>query len=191
MALPREGASAVRAETARPAGGLNWVLQRQLSEARRDGGELDLDAFIRIVSRHYDMLDEERAGVVRSMQMMSEEAQALARDALASSPLRTCRRSSTTSRTRSSPSTASAASRPAIPWASASSATRASRSSGARSISCCRRSIRTTCAAISTGWRCAAKIDDTARRSGRAPDLGPVQGRRSGSRSKSRSARRG
>ena len=63
----------------------NWVLQRQLNEARLANGELDLEAFLAIVSRHYDLLDEERAGVVRSMQLLSDEAQALARETLAQS----------------------------------------------------------------------------------------------------------
>jgi diguanylate cyclase (GGDEF)-like protein/PAS domain S-box-containing protein len=61
------------------------VLQRQLNEARLATGELDLDAFLAILTRHYDQLDEERAGVVRSMRMLSEEAQALARETLAQS----------------------------------------------------------------------------------------------------------
>ncbi|MFI4890949.1 MAG: EAL domain-containing protein [Steroidobacterales bacterium] len=89
--MPRDGATAIRTDsTARPSAatrsdGINRVLQRQLNEARRAGGDIDFDAFMRIVSRHYDLLDEERAGVVRSMQVMSEEAQAMARDALAQS----------------------------------------------------------------------------------------------------------
>ena len=81
--MPRDGSTAVRTETARPPSGLNWVLQRQLNEARRANGDLDHDAFLAIVSRHYDLLDEERSGVVRSMRMLSEEAQALARETLA------------------------------------------------------------------------------------------------------------
>ena len=83
--MPRDGSTAVRTETARPPSGLNWVLQRQLNEARRANGDLDHDAFLAIVSRHYDLLDEERSGVVRSMRMLSEEAQALARETLAQS----------------------------------------------------------------------------------------------------------
>jgi diguanylate cyclase (GGDEF)-like protein/PAS domain S-box-containing protein len=81
--LPRDGATAIRTDTAPEE--VNRVLQRQLYEARRPSGEVDFDAFVRIVSRHYDLLDEERAGVVRSMQVMSAEAQAMARDALAQS----------------------------------------------------------------------------------------------------------
>lgn len=80
--MPRELATAIRTDPPREPAGINRVLQRQLSEARRVGGELDFDAFIGILSGHYDALDKERAGVVRSMQMMSEEAQALAREAL-------------------------------------------------------------------------------------------------------------
>jgi len=74
--LQRDGANAIRTDTVHPSTGAksdgpNWVLQRQLNEARRPDGELDFDAFIRIVSKHYDQLDHERAGVVRSMQVLS------------------------------------------------------------------------------------------------------------------------
>ena len=83
--MPREGSIAVRTEAARQPVARNWVLQRHLNEARQANGEFDLDAFLAIVSRHYDLLDEERAGVVRSMQLLSEEAQSLARETLAQS----------------------------------------------------------------------------------------------------------
>jgi PAS domain-containing protein len=41
---------------------------------------LDVNALIRTVSAHYDCLDAERRGVVLSMQLMSDEAQALTRE---------------------------------------------------------------------------------------------------------------
>jgi diguanylate cyclase (GGDEF)-like protein/PAS domain S-box-containing protein len=88
--LQRDGAAALRADPAQASAGVtseatNWVLQRQLNEARRANGELDFDVFLRIVSKHYDLLDQERSGVVRSMQVLSAEAQELARDTLAQS----------------------------------------------------------------------------------------------------------
>jgi diguanylate cyclase (GGDEF)-like protein/PAS domain S-box-containing protein len=88
--LPRDGAKAIRTDTVQPSTGAkseatNRILQRQINEARRANGELDFDSFIRIVSKHYDQLDHERAGVVRTMQVLSEEAQAMARDTLAQS----------------------------------------------------------------------------------------------------------
>src|SRR5450432_1475569 len=86
--VQRDGATAIRTDIVRPSegaksGGPNWVLQRQLNEARLANGELDFDAFLRIISKHYDQLDEERGGIVRSMQVLSAEAQAMARDTLA------------------------------------------------------------------------------------------------------------
>ncbi|MFO1469376.1 MAG: PAS domain S-box protein [Steroidobacteraceae bacterium] len=60
--------------------GLNRLLEKQIREARRRGGELDLDTLMRSISLHYDRIEEERRGIVRSMQLMSEEAQALTRE---------------------------------------------------------------------------------------------------------------
>src|SRR5208283_447654 len=40
----------------------------------------DLPALLKIVSAHYDRIDSERRGIVRSMQLMSDEAQALTRE---------------------------------------------------------------------------------------------------------------
>src|SRR5208283_4947712 len=40
----------------------------------------DLPALLKIVSAHYDRIDAERRGIVRSMQLMSDEAQALTRE---------------------------------------------------------------------------------------------------------------
>jgi len=59
---------------------LNHLLERQLSDARGRGGEIDLPALLKIVSAHYDRIDSERRGIVRSMQLMSDEAQALTRE---------------------------------------------------------------------------------------------------------------
>ena len=59
--------------------GINRTLARQLREAT-GGAELDLDTLIRCASAYYDVVDEERRGVVRSMQMMSDEAQELTRE---------------------------------------------------------------------------------------------------------------
>ncbi len=56
------------------------MLERQLAEARGRGGELDVRALLKTVSAHYDRIDSERRGIVRSMQLMSDEAQALTRE---------------------------------------------------------------------------------------------------------------
>ena len=58
----------------------NRLLERQLADARGRGGELDLPTLLKIVSAHYDRIDSERRGIVRSMQLMSDEAQALTRE---------------------------------------------------------------------------------------------------------------
>ena len=60
---------------------LNRMLAEQIA-AVRDGhsGELDVAALLAQVSAYYDRLDAERRGVVLSMQLMSDEAQALTRE---------------------------------------------------------------------------------------------------------------
>ncbi len=65
-----------------PARSVGWhrLLERQLAEARGHQGSIDLDALLRAVSIHYDRIDAERRGIVRSMQIMSDEAQALTRE---------------------------------------------------------------------------------------------------------------
>jgi diguanylate cyclase (GGDEF)-like protein/PAS domain S-box-containing protein len=78
--LPRDIAAAVRSETTQPAEGLNHLLDRQIADARGRGGELDVDTLLKTVSAHYDRIDAERRGIVRSMQLMSDEAQALTRE---------------------------------------------------------------------------------------------------------------
>jgi diguanylate cyclase (GGDEF)-like protein/PAS domain S-box-containing protein len=60
---------------------LHHHLRAQLRELRlRDGGELDLGALLRMVSEHYQTIDEERRGIVQSMRLMADEARALARE---------------------------------------------------------------------------------------------------------------
>jgi len=73
-------ATAVRSEATQPADSLNHVLERQIAEARGRGGELDVATLLNTVSLHYDRIDAERRGIVRSMQLMSDEAQALTRE---------------------------------------------------------------------------------------------------------------
>src|SRR5271169_3526315 len=51
-----------------------------MAEAQGRGGELDVETLLKTVSAHYDRIDSERRGVVRSMQLMSNEAQALTRE---------------------------------------------------------------------------------------------------------------
>ena len=51
-----------------------------MAEARARGGELDLPTLLKTISAHYDRIDSERRGIVRSMQLMSDEAQALTRE---------------------------------------------------------------------------------------------------------------
>jgi diguanylate cyclase (GGDEF)-like protein/PAS domain S-box-containing protein len=77
--VSRDGASAASKEPAQEPG-LNRLLARQLETVRRRGGDLDLDALLRMVSAQYDCIDTERRGIVRSMQIMSDEAHALTRE---------------------------------------------------------------------------------------------------------------
>src|SRR5271170_50970 len=78
--LSRDIAAAIRSKLTQPADSLNRLLARQLSEARGRDGELDWPTLLKTVSAHYDRIDFERRGVVRSMQLMSDEAQALTRE---------------------------------------------------------------------------------------------------------------
>jgi diguanylate cyclase (GGDEF)-like protein/PAS domain S-box-containing protein len=80
LTLSRDIAAAARSESTPSPESLNHLLERQLADARgRDGG-LNVDALLRMVSAHYERIDAERRGVVRSMQLMSDEAQALTRE---------------------------------------------------------------------------------------------------------------
>jgi diguanylate cyclase (GGDEF)-like protein/PAS domain S-box-containing protein len=58
---------------------LNRLLERQLAEAG-GRGDLDFNVLLALVSAQYDRMDSERRGIVRSMQLMSDEAQALTRE---------------------------------------------------------------------------------------------------------------
>jgi diguanylate cyclase (GGDEF)-like protein/PAS domain S-box-containing protein len=89
--LSREIAAAIRSDPAQleetaqpgqlqPADSFNPLLERQLAEARWRGGDLDLDKLLKIINAHYDRIDSERRGIVRSMQLMSDEAHALTRE---------------------------------------------------------------------------------------------------------------
>lgn len=84
-ALPSEadehGAADPLTRTA-PGAGLNRLLVEQLKHAANGSaaGEPDLARLLGLVSRHYDAMDEERRGIVRSMQLMSDEAQELTRE---------------------------------------------------------------------------------------------------------------
>jgi diguanylate cyclase (GGDEF)-like protein/PAS domain S-box-containing protein len=78
--LSRDIATAVRSDSTQPSEGFNHLLERQIADARGRIGELDVETLLRTVSAHYDRVDAERRGIVRSMQLMSDEAQALTRE---------------------------------------------------------------------------------------------------------------
>ncbi len=61
---------------------LNQHLAEQVRAASESSltGEPDLARLLQLISRRYDSIDEERRGIVRSMQLMSDEAQALTRE---------------------------------------------------------------------------------------------------------------
>jgi len=66
----------------RPLPGLNRLLRDQLKLATdSSGGDApDMARLLKLISRHYDSMDDERRGIVRSMQLMSDEAQELTRE---------------------------------------------------------------------------------------------------------------
>jgi diguanylate cyclase (GGDEF)-like protein/PAS domain S-box-containing protein len=78
--LSRDIAAALLSEPPPTPENLNRLLERQLAEAASRDGDLDVHALLKIVSAHYDRIDSERRGIVRSMQLMSDEAQALTRE---------------------------------------------------------------------------------------------------------------
>jgi diguanylate cyclase (GGDEF)-like protein/PAS domain S-box-containing protein len=78
--VSRDIAAAVCSHPAPPAAGFNRLLERQLGQSCGRDGVPDFDALLKIISDHYDTLEAERRGVVRSMQLMSDEAQALTRE---------------------------------------------------------------------------------------------------------------
>ncbi len=55
-------------------------LKKQIQEATAHDGRLDPDRLLGLVGETYVNMDEERRGIVRSMQLMSEEATALTRE---------------------------------------------------------------------------------------------------------------
>lgn len=55
-------------------------LSKQIQEATAADGQLDPDRLLGLVAETYVSMDEERRGIVRSMQLMSEEATALTRE---------------------------------------------------------------------------------------------------------------
>ena len=55
-------------------------LKKQIDEATAPDGRLDSDLLLALVAEAYVNMDEERRGIVRSMQLMSEEATALTRE---------------------------------------------------------------------------------------------------------------
>src|SRR5262245_53582275 len=63
---------------------MHRLLDKQVKEATRDDGELDLARLLGFIDGTYGKTDEERRGIVRSMQLMSDEATALTRELRAS-----------------------------------------------------------------------------------------------------------
>jgi diguanylate cyclase (GGDEF)-like protein/PAS domain S-box-containing protein len=59
---------------------MHRLLNKQVKEATRPDGELDLDKFLASINATYGRIDDERRGIVRSMQLMSDEATALTRE---------------------------------------------------------------------------------------------------------------
>jgi diguanylate cyclase (GGDEF)-like protein/PAS domain S-box-containing protein len=49
-------------------------LQQQLAEARQSGAGVDLAQLLPLVSNYYEQLDDERRGIVRSMQLIADDA---------------------------------------------------------------------------------------------------------------------
>jgi len=66
---------------------MNKLLEQQLREARNADGQLDMPRLLAAVARTYAHHEQERRGVVRSMQMMSDEANALTREVRESSAM--------------------------------------------------------------------------------------------------------
>jgi len=59
---------------------MHRLLDKQVKEATRADGELDLSRLLGVIGGIYARTDEERRGIVRSMQLMSDEATALTRE---------------------------------------------------------------------------------------------------------------
>src|SRR5581483_9415382 len=62
---------------------LHALLRAQLKEARLRGhsGTLDLGILLKLLSAHYDAIDQKRRGIVQSMRLMADEARAMAHEA--------------------------------------------------------------------------------------------------------------
>jgi diguanylate cyclase (GGDEF)-like protein/PAS domain S-box-containing protein len=61
-------------------GGMHRLLEQQIREATRSDGQFDFARLASHVAATYERVDEERRGIVRSMQLMSDEATALTRE---------------------------------------------------------------------------------------------------------------
>ena len=59
---------------------MHRLLEKQIRDASRSEGELDLVKFLAAIESTYSKADDERRGIVRSMQLMSDEATALTRE---------------------------------------------------------------------------------------------------------------
>ena len=59
---------------------MNTLLEQQLREATSPDGQIDLTHLVASIERTYEQHAEERRGVVRAMQLMSQEAQQLVND---------------------------------------------------------------------------------------------------------------
>src|ERR1700756_5491483 len=62
---------------------LHALLRAHVKEARLRGNSatLDLAVLLRLLSAHYDSIDQERRGIVQSMRLMADEARAMAHEA--------------------------------------------------------------------------------------------------------------
>jgi diguanylate cyclase (GGDEF)-like protein/PAS domain S-box-containing protein len=59
---------------------MHRLLDQQLKEATRPDGQVDLARLVSLIEKIFERTDEERRGIVRSMQLMSDEATALTRE---------------------------------------------------------------------------------------------------------------
>jgi len=78
--LSREIANLVSGQPPPAGTSLNRLLERQIGASRQRDGQIDVQALLTLVSEQYDSVDSERRAIVRSMQLMSNEAQALTRE---------------------------------------------------------------------------------------------------------------
>jgi diguanylate cyclase (GGDEF)-like protein/PAS domain S-box-containing protein len=59
---------------------MHRLLDKQLKDATSAGGDVDLEKLLTLIEGAYSRVDDERRGIVRSMQLMSDEAAALTRE---------------------------------------------------------------------------------------------------------------